>query len=93
MFFGEKELSYSQLRTCRPLPPPTPLLPLDIVRFTCRRDFHCAESNEKSIFRFLFFELWFIKFTIYRRHTLISKYVTDQKKTFKSGQINMKDAQ
>ena len=29
------------------------------------KDAHSAELNEKSIFRFLFFELWLIVFTIY----------------------------
>ena len=29
------------------------------------KDAHSAESNEKSIFRFLFFELWLIVFTIH----------------------------
>ena len=29
------------------------------------KDVHSAESNEKSYFRFLFFELWLIVFTIY----------------------------
>ena len=28
-------------------------------------DAECAETNEKSNFRFLFFELWLIAFTIY----------------------------
>ena len=28
-------------------------------------DAECAETNEKSIFRFLFFELWLIVFTIF----------------------------
>ena len=29
------------------------------------KDAHCAEPSEKSIFLFLFFELWLIVFTIY----------------------------
>ena len=29
------------------------------------KDAHSAESNENSMFRFLFFELWLIVFTIY----------------------------
>ena len=29
------------------------------------KDAHSAESNEKSFFRFLIFELWLIVFTIY----------------------------
>ena len=28
---------------------------------------HCAETNEKSIFRFLIFELWLIVFEIFRQ--------------------------
>ena len=29
------------------------------------KDTHCVEPNEKSIFRFLFSELWLILFTIF----------------------------
>ena len=39
----------SQLRTCRPIP-----LSFDPIFM---KDAQCAESNKKSIFRFLFFEL------------------------------------
>ena len=31
------------------------------------KDVQSAEFNEKSIFRFLFFELWLIIFTIYQK--------------------------
>ena len=31
----------------------------------CMKDAHSAESDEKSYFRFLFFELWLILITIY----------------------------
>ena len=47
------------------------------------KDAQCAETNEKSIFRFLFFELWLIVLTI----------LDDPKKSFKSGQIYKKNAQ
>ena len=47
----------SQLRTCRPIP-----LSFDPIFM---KDAQCAESNKKSIFRFLFFELSLIVFTIY----------------------------
>ena len=33
----------------------------------------CAESNEKLIFRFLFFELWLIVFTISQKFTVQKK--------------------
>ena len=46
---------------------------------TFMKDGQCAESNEKSIFRFLFFELWLIVFTVYGCHTWIFKCVTDRK--------------
>ena len=42
-------------------PPHTPLRSGHIYM----KDAHSAESNEKSIFRFLFFELWLIVFTIH----------------------------
>ena len=54
-------------------------------------DAHSAESNEKSNFSFLFFDL---QFTIYGWHTRIFKCVTNQqKKSYKSGQIYRKCAQ
>ena len=55
------------------------------------KDAYSAESNEKSIFQFLFFELWLIVFTIYGWHTWISTH--HKKKSFKSGQIYRKDVQ
>ena len=33
------------------------------------KDAHSAESNEESIFQFLFFELWLIIFTNYQKFT------------------------
>ena len=49
------------------------------------KDVPSAESNEKSIFRFLFFELWLIVITIYQKFT-------DQKnKLLKNVQIYKKD--
>ena len=47
-------------------PPPPPPLSFDPIFM---KDAECAESNEKSIFRFLFFELWLIVFTIYQKIT------------------------
>ena len=47
---------------------------------------HSAKSNEKSIFRFIFFELWLIEFTIYQ------KFINQIKKLFKSVQTYRKDA-
>ena len=48
---------------------------------------------DAQIFRFIFFELWLIVFTIYWRHNGIFKCVTNQKKSSISGQIYRKDAQ
>ena len=39
------------------------------------KDMHSAESNEKSIFRFLILELWLIVFTIYQKFTDQQKIV------------------
>ena len=44
------------------------------------KDAPSAESIEKSISRFLFFELWLIVFTIYWGHTWNFKCITDIKK-------------
>ena len=57
------------------------------------RDAQCAETNENTILRFLFIELWSILFTIYWWHTLIFKCVTDQTNSFIGGQIYIKDVQ
>ena len=35
-----------------------------------KKDAHCAEPNENSIFQFVFFELWLIVFTIYQCYNL-----------------------
>ena len=48
-------------------------LPLRIAPIFMK-DAHSAESNEKSIFRFLFFELWLIVFIIYGWHTWIFEF-------------------
>ena len=57
-----------------------------------KEDARSDESNEKSIFLFLFFELLLIVFTIYGWHTGIFKYVTNQKKkSFRSGHIYWKN--
>ena len=45
---------------------------------------HCVETNEKSILRYLFFELWLIIFQVFRWNTLISKCATDQNRKKKS---------
>ena len=84
-------MDFSQLRICRPSP-----LRKD---YTCMKDAHIAELNEKSIFQFLISELWLIVFKIYMWHTLLSKCVTDKINIYlyiyslKSGQIYIKDAQ
>jgi len=47
------------------------------------KDALCAETNQKPIFQFLFFELWLIPFTIFGDKplcTFFSKCVTDKKK-------------
>ena len=55
---------------------------------------YSAESNGKSIFLFLVFELWPIVFTILRWYIRLFKCVTEQKKrSFKSGQIYRKGAE
>ena len=45
-------------------------------------DADSAESNEKSIFRFLFLDLLQFVFTIYEWHTGIFKCVANQKKSY-----------
>ena len=55
-------------------------------------DAQCAESNEKSVFRFLFFELSSILFTIFKCFYLNSHKILHTKKILKSDQIYMKDA-
>ena len=41
--------------------------PSEMVRFTWKMPIsHCTKTNEKSIFRFLFFQLWSIVLTIYK---------------------------
>ena len=59
----------------------------------CMKDAHSAESNEKSIFRFLFFELWLIVFTIYGESPGCSCVSPTKKKSFIGCQIYWKDAQ
>ena len=85
-------MDVSQLSICR-------LIPLRSGHIY-KKDAHCAEPNEKSIFRFLFFVLpwlcWQCIDCIYSFwwHTWISKCITDQKnKSFKSGQIYRNDVQ
>ena len=63
----EIALDVSQVRICTYTPSPSPLLHLRSGPIFME-DAHIAESNEKSIFRFLFFELW---------STLYSKFVTN----------------
>ena len=64
---------FSQLRICRARP--------SLVRsgHNYMKDAHSAESNEKLIFRFLFFELW-LKVQAADTYAWIFKCVTDQKK-------------
>ena len=70
-------LGLSQVRICRP--PPLSFAPIFM------KDVHSAESNEKYIFRYLFFELWLIVFTIYQK-------ITDhKKKLFRNVQICRKN--
>ena len=71
---------------------PTPPFPLRSGHIHVK-DAHCAETNKKSIFRFLFFNLRLIVYTIYRWHTQISMCIINQKKSFESGQDYMEDAQ
>ena len=52
------------------------------------KDAHCAEKNETSIFRFLFFELWLIIYNFWW-HTSISKCVTDRKYKFPSKVVKL----
>ena len=49
------------------------------------KDLECAETNEKSIFQFLFFELWLIVFTIYGDIMGFLSMSPTKKKSFKSG--------
>ena len=63
----------------------SPPIPLSLTPISMK-DAHSAQSNEKSIFRFLqfiFFELWLIVFTIYQ--------IFSDEKMFKSCQIYRKD--
>ena len=69
--------------------PPAPLRSGHIYM----KDAHCAAPNEKSIFRFLFFELWPIVFTFYGDTPEISSVSPTKKKLFKSGQNFRKYAQ
>ena len=47
----------------RTSPPPLSFAPIFM------KDSHGAEANEKSILRFLFFDLWLIVFTVYQKFT------------------------
>ena len=64
-------LGLSQVRICRP--PPLSFAPIFM------KDVHSAESNEKYIFRYLFFELWLIVFTIYGSPRFSSVSPTEKK--------------
>ena len=54
------------------------------------KDAHSAESNENCIFRFLFFKIWLIVFTIYGDTPGFSSVSPTKKKTFIRGQIYRK---
>ena len=71
---NKQKEDFSQLRICRSLSPPFSFAPILMI------DAHSAESIEKLIFRYLFFELWLIVYTIYGWHTGFFKCVINQKK-------------
>ena len=58
-------------------------------------DAQCADMNEKSIFLFLFFELWSIMVTIFKSFDLNNRpqMIKKEMLSFKSGHIYMKYAQ
>ena len=58
------------------------------------KDAHYAKTNEKSISRFAFFELWLIAFTIFGDSPEFpSESMAKKKTSFNSGQIYRKDVQ
>ena len=73
MILSKKTLDFSQLRMCRLSPiPPSPLR--SSVNFM--KDVECAESQEKSYFRF--FELCMVK--LHRKLTILSRKMTISQK-------------
>ena len=57
VFFSKKHNMYE-------FQDPVPIWDMPFAIPIFMKDAHSAESNEKSIFRFLFFELWLILFTV-----------------------------
>ena len=57
------------------------------------KDAQCTETNEISIFRFVFYELWSILYSKFLENWPKYHQEWPKKMSFKSGHLHMKDAQ
>ena len=78
-------LALSQVEIRRPLP--SVFLPFSWKMCSA----HSTESNEKTIFGFLFSELWLIVFTMYQKFTYQKKSCQKVTKFTKNSQIALKN--